>query len=118
MSISSILKMNACLFVSLFFQVPKGTVNKQRYLKAQCNFTDNVCCFYYCCCCRIVSLQKTRMKQLFVLFIKATSVLRSATTAVRDGLSPSMEPSAAVRCQLTQRFGSEAVTKIRTDPEQ
>ena len=37
-------------------------------------------------------------------------------TAVRDGSSLSMEPSAVVPCLLTQRCGSKKRTKATTDP--
>ena len=37
-------------------------------------------------------------------------------TAVRDGSSLSMEPSAVVPCLLTQCCGSEIKTKTTTDP--
>ena len=64
----------------------------------------------YFCCCRIARLINPRMTQPFVLFNRAPSTWVGAAAAVSDGSSPSMAPSAAVHCLLTQWCGSEVVT--------
>ena len=64
----------------------------------------------YFCCCRIVSLIKPRMTQPSVVFTRASSTWVGAAAAVSDGSSPSIAPSAAVHCLLTQWCGQEVVT--------
>ena len=53
---------------------------------------------------------------LSVLFTRETSVWEGVLSAVIDGSSLSMEPSAVVPCLLTQCCGSEIKTKTTTDP--
>ena len=53
---------------------------------------------------------------LSVLFTRETSIWEGVLSAVIDGSSLSMEPSAVVPCLLTQCCGSEIKTKTTTDP--
>ena len=50
------------------------------------------------------------------LFTRETSIWEVVTTAVSDGSSLSMEPSAVVPCLLTQCCGSQILVKTTTDP--
>ena len=50
------------------------------------------------------------------LFTRETSIWEVVTTAVSDGSSLSMEPSAVVPCLLTQCCGSQILAKTTTDP--
>ena len=50
------------------------------------------------------------------LFTRETSIWEVVTTAVSDGSSLSMEPSAVVPCLLTQYCGSQILVKTTTDP--
>ena len=52
---------------------------------------------------------------LSVLFTRETSIWEGVLSAVIDGSSLSMEPSAVVPCLLTQCCGSEIKTKTTTD---
>ena len=56
------------------------------------------------------------MTLLSVLFTRETSIWEGVLSAVSDGSSLSMEPSAVVPCLLTQCCGSEIKTKTTTDP--
>ena len=60
------------------------------------------------------------MVPLSALFTKATFICIAVNlaTAVSDGLSPLMAPSAAVPCPLTPSYGSIMQTHAATDPEQ
>ena len=58
------------------------------------------------------------MVPLSALFTKATSICIVTVTAVSDGSSPLMAPSAAVPCLLTPPYGSKMQTHTATDPEQ
>ena len=51
-----------------------------------------------------------------VLFTRETSIWEGVATAVSDGSSLLMAPSAVVPCLLTQCCGSEIKTKTTTDP--
>ena len=51
-----------------------------------------------------------------MLFTRETSIWEGVLSAVSDGSSLSMEPSAVVPCLLTQCCGSEIKTKTTTDP--
>ena len=53
---------------------------------------------------------------LSVLFTRETSIWEGVLSAVIDGSSLSMAPSAVVPCLLTQCCGSEIKTKTTTDP--
>ena len=81
-------------------------------------YTQITAAFLYCYCYRSVRLQKIRMTQFFVSFTKATSELEGAATAVSDGSSPSMAPSAAIHCPLTLCCGSKIVMEIITFRDQ
>ena len=50
------------------------------------------------------------------LFTRETSIWEVVTTAVSDGSSLSMEPSAVLPCLLTQCCGSQILVKTTTDP--
>ena len=56
------------------------------------------------------------MTLLSVLFTRETSLWEGVLSAVGDGSSLLMEPSAVVPCLLTQCCGSEVKTKTTTDP--
>ena len=56
------------------------------------------------------------MTLLSVLFTRETSLWEGVLSAVGDGSSLLMEPSAVVPCLLTQCCGSEIKTKTTTDP--
>ena len=51
-----------------------------------------------------------------VLFTRETSIWEVVTTAISDGSSLSIAPSAVVPCLLTRCCGSQILVKTTTDP--
>ena len=51
-----------------------------------------------------------------VLFTRETSIWEVVTTAISDGSSRSIAPSAVVPCLLTRCCGSQILVKTTTDP--
>ena len=77
-----------------------AVIEKQIKLTDCCGFLRIVAFFL----CRIASLLKPRVIALSVLFTRAIFIC-TVTAAVSDGSSPSMAPSAAVRCLLMRCCG-------------